>query len=57
MVRLDSRVFHALRNEGFDTLSTSWPDLFRPSTTCVWGKKDVDGRDKRGHDARECDSI
>ena len=37
----------------------SWPDprikseamLVRPSTTCFVRTKDVDGRDKRGHDA------
>ena len=29
--------------------SASWPDLFGPSTPCV-GEKDVDGRDKHGHD-------
>ena len=30
---------------------SSWPDLFRPSTTCLWRRTDVDGRDKHGHDA------
>ena len=30
--------------------SSSWPDLFRPSTTLLAGIKDVDARDKRGHD-------
>jgi hypothetical protein len=37
----------------------SWPGLSRPSTPCVldcW-KKDVDARDKRGHDGGEGDSI
>src|SRR5262245_26667624 len=38
------------------TLASSWPGLSRPSTSClVWRreeKKDVDARDKRGHDAR-----
>ena len=30
---------------------TSWPDLFRPSTSfIVAGREDVDARDKRGHD-------
>lgn len=28
----------------------SWPDLFRPSTPAFYCKKDVDARDKRGHD-------
>ena len=33
-------------------LSTSWPGLSRPSTSCLprLQKKDVDARDKRGHD-------
>ena len=30
---------------------TSWPDLFRPSTSLMlFGFQDVDARDKRGHD-------
>jgi penicillin-binding protein 1C len=38
---------------GWAGSSPSWPDLFRPSTTCfVAKKKDVDGRDKHGHDGR-----
>src|SRR5262245_26034170 len=33
----------------------SWPGLSRPSTSCVLerNKKDVDARDKRGHDSAE----
>src|SRR5579864_8001628 len=40
-----------LRSNGI-TYSTSWPDLFRPSTPSLLlvNKKDVDARDKRGHD-------
>src|SRR5215475_12572618 len=36
-------------------LSTSWPGLSRPSTslTRTQEKKDVDARDKRGHDAEK----
>ena len=34
----------------------SWPDLFRPSTTRFLISKDMDGRDKRGHDGRK-DSL
>jgi hypothetical protein len=35
-------------------LSASWPDLFRPSTSFFRQlKKDVDARDKRGHDGSE----
>ena len=30
---------------------SSWPDLFRPSTSWLGRKQDVDARDKRGHDA------
>jgi hypothetical protein len=30
--------------------SSSWPDLFRPSTPLSAGIKDVDARDERGHD-------
>jgi hypothetical protein len=32
---------------------------FRPSTPCLLGrgKKDMDARDKRGHDAGSCDPI
>src|SRR6185437_4807931 len=31
--------------------SSSWPDLFRPSTSLMlFGFQDVDARDKRGHD-------
>jgi hypothetical protein len=30
--------------------SSSWPDLFRPSTSLLTGGKDVDARDERGHD-------
>src|ERR1700688_4893835 len=30
---------------------SSWPDLFRPSTTFLHRVKDVDGRDKHGPDA------
>jgi hypothetical protein len=34
-----------------DSLSSSWPDLFRPSTSLMlFGFQDVDARDKRGHD-------
>src|SRR5215467_1782472 len=34
-----------------DALSTSWPGLSRPSTPLIQNvKKDVDARDKRGHD-------
>jgi hypothetical protein len=34
-----------------DPLSSSWPDLFRPSTSLMlFGFQDVDARDKRGHD-------
>jgi hypothetical protein len=35
-----------------DQVSQSWPGLPRPSTPCLmkFGKKDVDARDKRGHD-------
>ena len=34
-----------------DSLSSSWPDLFRPSTSLMlFGVQDVDARDKRGHD-------
>ena len=30
---------------------SSWPDLFRPSTSLVMAlKQDVDARDERGHD-------
>src|SRR5437868_7360934 len=30
---------------------SSWPDLFRPSTSCSLNEfQDVDGRDKPGHD-------
>ncbi|MDA9439611.1 hypothetical protein XH98_10825 [Bradyrhizobium sp. CCBAU 51745] len=32
------------------TLSASWPGLTRPSTTCLCRKKNVDARDKPGHD-------
>ena len=40
-------------------LQESWPGLSRPSTPCLLScrKKDVDARDKRGHDAEESDSI
>jgi hypothetical protein len=31
--------------------TSSWPDLFRPSTSFIlWLLKDVDARDKPGHD-------
>src|SRR6185437_15451176 len=34
-----------------DSPSSSWPDLFRPSTSLMLcGFQDVDARDKRGHD-------
>jgi len=34
-----------------DSLSSSWRDLFRPSTSLmVFGLQDVDARDRRGHD-------
>jgi hypothetical protein len=33
-----------------DTLSTSWPG-FVPAIHVLLAKKDVDARDKRGHDA------
>jgi hypothetical protein len=34
-----------------DSLSSSWPDLFRPSTSLMlFGFQEVDARDKRGHD-------
>ena len=36
--------------------SSSWPDLFRPSTSLLAGIKDVDARDKRGHDD-EIDAV
>jgi hypothetical protein len=33
------------------TFGSSWPDLFRPSTSLGRAAtKDVDARDKRGHD-------
>src|SRR6266478_4974533 len=37
------------------TSPESWPGSSRPSTSCLLscGKKDVDARDKRGHDAGE----
>src|SRR5271166_4349331 len=31
-------------------MCASWPHLLRPSTTCLAGKKDVDARNKSGHD-------
>src|SRR5690349_3842337 len=33
-------------------LFSSWPDLFRPSTSWLFAKEDVDARDEHGHDAR-----
>jgi hypothetical protein len=40
-------------------MQESRPGLSRPSTPCllICRKKDVDARDKRGHDAGERDSI
>jgi len=35
-----------------DSLSRSWPRSLRPSTSCSQAKKDVDARDKHGHDDR-----
>ena len=35
---------------GHQHLSSSWPGLTRPSTTSFAADKDVDGRDKPGHD-------
>jgi hypothetical protein len=32
---------------------SSWPDLFRPSTSCRRREKDVDARHKAGHDDPE----
>ena len=35
----------------WQSLKLSWPDVFRPSTTCFQErKKDVDDRHKGGHD-------
>jgi hypothetical protein len=33
-----------------DSLSSSWPDLFRPSTSWVLANNGLDARDRRGHD-------
>src|SRR5256885_10464810 len=38
------------RKDVFDDSTASWPGLTRPSTTLPEVKKDVDARDKRGHD-------
>src|SRR5436190_19665728 len=37
--------------------SSSWPGLSRPSTTCFLWPKDVDARDKPGHDELESSSY
>jgi hypothetical protein len=41
----------ATRDPVITSLSASWPDLFRPSTSCLQRRrKDVDARHKAGHD-------
>src|SRR6266436_9331636 len=52
-----SRVFIVVYRSTITT--ESWPGLFRPSTSCVLQarKKDVDARDKRGHDDGEVISF
>jgi acyl-CoA synthetase len=42
---------HVYRLPPLASVSPSWPDLFRPSTSSLG--QDVDARDKRGHDERE----
>src|SRR5260370_2009764 len=51
-VGLVERAWSAIRSYRLLYLE-SWPGLSRPSTPLKARKKDVDARDKRGHDAGE----
>jgi hypothetical protein len=49
-----------MRAKNFDakSLTASWPDLFRPSTSSVsTAHQDVDARHKAGHDEKQVNPL